>query len=1831
MSAFYGGSALESQAQPAPANDNIANAQVIQGVSGAVQGTNLQATVEAGETIQVAGVLPQSTIWYVWTAPTSLRIDFNTRNSTDPYGLPLGTTLGVYTQKAAGPLTVANLTLVAGNENDPSGGLTSRVDFNAAFGTTYLIQVGSTTNEGDGYAQGYPDLNWGPSLVAGGFGFSTTTYLMSSMENWLPDNDNQSISPSIYGFNEGTPNFNQGDANARITVTRTPPAMGRCEVTLTANGGFYTNTYLTNYYITNVYITNYTTNGTILFTNILITNIASINEFADFQSGGIISLPVDGDVQTTETNANGVIGYAFTNLFPGTFGLPSFFTNFTCNAGTSFLSVSNTDGSTTLYTTNVFCNTGSKTTALVSALAPGSFTPFTNTLIFDDYQMSQDVYVQIFPILNPTYPGGRPNSVKLVDFPTAGPEDAISAYFYQGLNTFVQLSLSNPTLDPRENPDIVPPSISQPNAFINIENFYGNPNVLFSNNTFATPIAMLNFERYTYRCNKDCGTAVVWVQRSDRNVTAQNNSTHILHYTLDSKIINVSWIDDNKFATVAGSDYAVPSNAVNQVAYDFLAPLTAGTVYRNNKAVPATTTWGTTSGTLTFPALPDGTALNAQGIYIPIIENGAVEFDEDIELQLYLTDSDAKSDAIQPPGYPAMLGAITTARLTINFDNVLTNQVQPGGALDRNYNPNNDLIASFPPGNLEPGANSPVNAVAIDAGGNAVIGGDFTAYNTTPINYLARILPSGWMDLNFAAALGRGPQPRNGFVNATVIDSSQRIIIGGNFLAFNATPAFHVARLLPSGALDTSFATGLGFNGNVYALAVDANGNIVVGGDFTSYNTTNCNHIARLLPNGTLDTSFLPSSGTGVNFGADQYVRAVAVDYLGNVILGGNFTTVNGTNWNHIARLLPNGNLDTSFNPGFGADGEVLALAVQPDNSIILGGAFQNFNLISRSSIARLTPGGVLDTGFAPGSGFDDSVDSLLLQPDGNILVGGQFTKYNGNRRVGLARVFGGQGLHAGQGGWLDTSFMDTAYNQFAGVINHYYNTNAYDRSQFPSPLNSRNQVLAMGLQPDNNVVIGGSFTRVGGGFSRTDSRVRLNLARVIGPATPGPEQGGLGNCPGNLGMTQNPYSADDTGLELFVTLMRTNGSLGPVETSLAPSYLPPSSSSATPADFGLLSTGLGYGISLYDDVWSLPGEVAFSAYGWRVSDGEYGLNANPQPTFDQNAWLFLGINNDPPAAPILYANLNLLNLNANNLMSLGGVSIPLGPALGQYTAGLDIVNANYSSGTIGFSATNYNVLESGGTVTVTLLRTNGSYGSPSVTVNAVNGTAKDGPDYFWTTETKNFASGQTMLTFTIPIVDHNTQQTNKFFKLYLSSPTAGATLDTTVPPLVPSNSIVTIIDDHFTPGYLSLSSPAYSVLKPGVATISVIRTGAALGQLSVQCGTSNGSAINNVNYVGVTNTLTWASQDISPKTMTVQTLEDNTVEGPKTVNVFLFNPQAAGNSQATNAQVLASPSNAVLTIQDTDSYGNLNFLMPNFTVFQNSGQALVTVTRTGGTIGTETVQFMAYALTNVQLPFLAAAPGVNYGATNGLLTFGPGVSSQSFTVPVFSTPSESKLADRLVGLQLFNGNPTNIAAQFPKIAVLTILDPQLHINSAGSVDATTQNGAGFDNPVNSLALQPDASILAAGEFAHFNGYPFANVGRLLPSGNYDTGFLFNLSGPNGTVWQVLSQTPAAGQIDGNVMIVGDFSQVNLVNSPRIARLNLNGALDTSFNPGAGADGSVYAIAQMLLPASASDPTTVPYFVIGGAFANYNGNAASGVARVTLSGSMTRTLTLASA
>ena len=184
--------------------------------------------------------------------------------------------------------------------------------------------------------------------------------------------------------------------------------------------------------------------------------------------------------------------------------------------------------------------------------------------------------------------------------------------------------------------------------------------------------------------------------------------------------------------------------------------------------------------------------------------------------------------------------------------------------------------------------------------------------------------------------------------------------------------------------------------------------------------------------------------------------------------------------------------------------------------------------------------------------------------------------------------------------------------------------------------------------------------------------------------------------------------------------------------------------------------------------------------------------------------------------------------------------------------------------------------------------------------------------------------------------------------------------MDTNTPPLVPSSTVVEIIDGNFQPGHLEFSQPSYSTYKGLPATVTVNRVGGAKGKSNVYCGTSDGTGTDTINYTGVTNLLTFQTGSITPQTMTIQTLQDYFVEGAKTVNVFLFGATNQGvTSPTSNNQILAFPSNVVLTIEDVDSYGTFSFSAPNYNILQNAGQALITVVRTGGTVGAATGELL--------------------------------------------------------------------------------------------------------------------------------------------------------------------------------------------------------------------------------------------------------------------------------
>ena len=291
----------------------------------------------------------------------------------------------------------------------------------------------------------------------------------------------------------------------------------------------------------------------------------------------------------------------------------------------------------------------------------------------------------------------------------------------------------------------------------------------------------------------------------------------------------------------------------------------------------------------------------------------------------------------------------------------------------------------------------------IQPDGKSIIAGDFMRYNGTPRNRIARLNSDGLLDASFDPGWGA-----NDRVGCSAVQPDGKIVLCGAFTGFNGAARNRITRLNSNGSLDASFNPGSGANNQILSLALQTDGKILIGGIFTSYNGTARNRIARLNTDGSLDASFLPGSGTNV-------VYAITIQPDGKILIGGSFTSYNGTVRNRIARLNTDGSLDTSFDPVSGADATVYAVTVQPDGKILIGGDFATYDGAGRNRIARLYSNGALDTSFDPGASANSSVRSISYQPDGRIIIGGDFWNFNNVMRLRLARV--------NSNGSLDDSF----------------------------------------------------------------------------------------------------------------------------------------------------------------------------------------------------------------------------------------------------------------------------------------------------------------------------------------------------------------------------------------------------------------------------------------------------------------------------------------------------------------------------------------------------------------------------------------------------------------------------------------------------------------------------------------------------------------------------------------------------------------------------------------------------------------------------------------
>ncbi|MFT3909303.1 MAG: T9SS type A sorting domain-containing protein [Ferruginibacter sp.] len=374
---------------------------------------------------------------------------------------------------------------------------------------------------------------------------------------------------------------------------------------------------------------------------------------------------------------------------------------------------------------------------------------------------------------------------------------------------------------------------------------------------------------------------------------------------------------------------------------------------------------------------------------------------------------------------------------------------------------------------IYPGPVSSINAVVHDIqvqpDGKILIAGyaNSTAPGMGGFAYFTRINSNGSIDAGFT------PPTLYTGINAIALQPDGKILIAfGKFQErFTDLEGKKIQRLNTDGTVDPTFNYyfNIYLNQNVFALAIQPDGKIVSAESLkwqvsfrASYGAYYAGardfKLKRYNSDGSADNDFLINSNAT---GSSRIVWATAVQSDGKVLVGGYFYTFNGVQTNHIVRLNTDGTVDPTFNIGSGFNEVVKSIAIQPDGKIVVGGYFTQYNGQSFRTIVRLNPNGSVDPTFTPASTYWAYVNAIFIQTDGRIFVGGSVE--------GAANCLNADGSK-------NTTFTSRL------AIRQLYS--------YP-------ELKTLAVQPDGNIVVGGYFDHLGGNGINPGSFSESGIARV--------------------------------------------------------------------------------------------------------------------------------------------------------------------------------------------------------------------------------------------------------------------------------------------------------------------------------------------------------------------------------------------------------------------------------------------------------------------------------------------------------------------------------------------------------------------------------------------------------------------------------------------------------------------------------------------------------------------------------------------------------------
>lgn len=414
-------------------------------------------------------------------------------------------------------------------------------------------------------------------------------------------------------------------------------------------------------------------------------------------------------------------------------------------------------------------------------------------------------------------------------------------------------------------------------------------------------------------------------------------------------------------------------------------------------------------------------------------------------------------------------------------------------------------------GNLDPAFNASVTESSgyvdesvVQPDGKIIIAGSFQRANGTRVSDIARLNPDGTTDTGFN--VGSGP---NVPVRALALQPDGKILVGGNFTTFNGQTVRRIVRLNTNGSLDSSFSTTVNFNGQINTIVVLSDGKILVGGAFT----LSSSKLVRLNPDGTVFDSVPGTGGTIYN---------LLVQPDGKIVVA-------GTSFDGLRRLNTDLTVDPTFNDGTGPSSTVLSMALQPDGKIILGGLFTSYNGNATDFIVRVNSDGSFDTAFdflSDEALLNGEVEAVAVQPDGKILASyiyytdngyiGRVSRFNSNATPDatfttgdLTQTYAANLTVLGDGKFFVGGAF-SAYNNQTRLHFVKLNSDGSFDTGFNTAVSSTGIVYAMKKQADGKIIIAGDFDFVNG--VRKIALARLNPDGTLDNSFGFPESGFYGD-----------------------------------------------------------------------------------------------------------------------------------------------------------------------------------------------------------------------------------------------------------------------------------------------------------------------------------------------------------------------------------------------------------------------------------------------------------------------------------------------------------------------------------------------------------------------------------------------------------------------------------------------------------------------------------------------------------------------------------------------